>query len=36
MQWKLCQRKNEFHTQTLNYLQMDLVYAHLRNYAPTI
>ena len=28
MKWKNFKRKNQFHTETLKYLQSDLVYAH--------
>ena len=28
MKWKNFKRKNQFDTETLNYLQIDLVYAH--------
>ena len=31
-----CQRKNLFHIETLNYLQIDLIYAHQQNDAPNI
>ena len=31
-----CQRKNQFHTETLNYLQIFLIYAHQQNDAPNI
>ena len=27
MQWKICEGKIQFHTQTLNYIQMDQMYA---------
>ena len=30
------QRKKEFHTETLNYLQIDLIYADQQNDAPNI
>ena len=28
MQWKICQLKIKFHTHILNYIQIDLIYAH--------
>ena len=31
-----CQRKNQFDTETLNYLQIDLIYARQQNDAPNI
>ena len=36
MKWKICQRKNTFPTETLNYLQIDLIYPHQQNDALTI
>ena len=31
-----CQCKNQFHTEALNYLQTDLIYADQQNDAPNI
>ena len=36
MEWKLCQRNNQFDTQILKYLKMGLIYAHLRNHTSTV
>ena len=36
MQLNICHRKIYFHTHTLNYLQIDLIFAQEKHDAPTI
>ena len=36
MTWKIFQPKNKFHRENLNYLQIDLIYAHQQNDALAI
>ena len=36
MQLKICQRKIYFHTLTLNYIQITLIYVQEKHHAPTV